>query len=209
MASRLIRMSYFRGDPRIVPARIAITGETEPLKRELESAAGRAFQQLPILTHSADAEFLQLPADDPWKWALSMKCRFDGPLATQIGYDLAALLTYGHWVMKCHDFVVLSLCEREPELVAFNMLYALWFLCYFKEPMVHADELQPHVTIAWESGIELVHGLLADNHRRFWQKLQDVYDQTPKLPFLSARLDRTRVAFHAVEWFPDTEEEYP
>lgn len=90
---------------------------------------------------------------------------FDLPPRTRLSDDVSDVLGWGLRRWPVNDVVMIPMSWREPELVSFNMLLALWLLSFNPMHTVGRARLDVTFTIASIDSLEPFHFWLRDDCR--------------------------------------------
>jgi len=176
MAICRVPIELVHGDAREVPGDALVMGWTNPLKSWLADRAGHNFEPLDLTRLSAGlatADLIKLHGC-PWRCAASIKCRISKPLGSRVHEDFSDLLAFLYRTMTVREYIIVPITWREPELVAFNTLLAVFVLAYYPDVTVRQKRFEGRVKIVALEGLEPYAELLKNGNRGFREKVREL-----------------------------------
>ena len=171
MAEQLVNLRLVQGDARDVRAGLAVIGQRSPLRTWLESR-GHEFQTTSPRPGRPTASWCS--PGDPWPYAVAIKPRVGHVSSTRLADDISEVVGWSLRRWPTTDVVIIPMFWREPELVSFNMLLALWILSFSPEQRVGRARLDVRFTIASDVSVEPFHYWLREDCRNMKAKIAEL-----------------------------------
>jgi hypothetical protein len=142
---------------------MAVIGQRSPAHTWLESC-GHSFQ--PADLKASHARALWCSPGEPWEHVISIRPRIGHVTQTRLSHDVHDAIGWGLRRWPVNDVVIIPLFWREPELVSFNILLALWILSFSPKHRVGRERLDVTFTIASLDSVEPFDFWLRDECRQ-------------------------------------------
>ncbi len=162
MAERLVNLRLIHGDAREVRSGLAVIGQRNPVRSWLQSN-GCEFQAADLMRGRATASWCS--PGEPWSHVIAVKPRIGHVSRTRLSDDVSDVLGWGLRRWPVTDVVMVPMSWREPEVVSFNMLLALWLVSFNPIHTVGREQLGVSFTIASIDSLEPFHRWLRDDCR--------------------------------------------
>jgi hypothetical protein len=196
MPKGVVNLRLVQADVRQLRAGLAVLGHRNPLRNWLESN-DCDFRTADLTRGRATASWCS--PGEPWAHAITIKPRIGRGSRTRMSDDLSDVLAWALRRWPVTDVVMTPMSWREPELVSFNMLLALWLLSYNPEHTVGRPEVGATFTIASIDSLEPFHHWLHDDCRELKAAIAKLLDPYRNMVFFGCGLSKfERIRFTVV-----------